>query len=741
MSSCFGLRKSRTDDREPLLPQYEDDTSLQRELHQKLHTYQMLRAFGQGYMPSTEQTIIHLRTLLAADILNPQDASLSDSGRILVKYTKRFLQELMDLLQHKVSEDQIQDFIYYLSRSRIHVDTDKIARRTARSNAQASARAAYDSFNTVSSLLLTNSDFRIFLSDLNTVAREVFQDTAQSVSKVADQAAKQIEGSAPNGNDLAKPTNGEVTAPSNSDLQQQVGDVAEVVASGTTTVIQDAEESALEKLKGDEGEAMIGRLKSAVSKLRQRPDYSESVSILSTLFKRIVLSYSRVAEDAAAAVEDSVNENAELDRAAKNLWLLVRSFGDTKAWDELESKFRQLSSHMEKDPEFEKSMIEVGNGIQAMLTDPSFFDDAQGRIDELREKSSQSKASQSMRDDVEAFIHQLDITIKSVLQDKDVARLIQTSTQLFQIVSPHHSLANQDLITDAVNVFIPLLINAVQYIPIPRLEVSTPEIDLLLEPLIISPGRTVNHTSFLPHHLRIETFNAFDVRAARFRTVTNSSHNVTFKLDGLSVAAQDVGFWFRTHAGIFRLADEGIASFALDERGMDIHVDVEIAKERMEKMVTLKDVRVHIHKLNYTLKKSKFSFLSWIIKPLLRPILRKVMEKQIAQAVAEFFHSANRELLFARERLRATRIADPKDLVTFFRAIAARLTPEDDGEVYTRLGVDEPGKGIFKGVYAPGSVVKVWREEAREAAERIEEGGDVRGWRNEVFDLHVRSMS
>ncbi|KAF2227670.1 hypothetical protein BDZ85DRAFT_254665 [Elsinoe ampelina] len=741
MSSCFGLRKSKDDDRQPLLPQYEDDTTLQRELHQKLHTYQMLRAFGQGYMPSTEQTIVHLRTLLAADILNPHDTALSDSGRLLIKYSKRFLQQLMDLLQNKASEDQIQDFIYYLSKSRIHVDTDKIARRTARSNTKASARAAYDSFNTVSSLLLTNSDFRIFLSDLNTVAREVFQDTAQSVSKVANQAAKQIENNAPNGNDLSKPTNGKVAAPTGEDLQHQVGDVVEVVATSTATVVQDAEESALEKLKGDEGDAMIGRLKSAVSKLRQRPDYSESVSVLSTLFKRVILSYSRVAEDVAAAVEDSVSENAELDRAAKNLWLSVRSFGDSKAWDELESQFRQLTSHLDKDPEFEKSMIEVGNGVQAMLTDPSFFDNAQDRIEELKEKSRQSKASQNMRDDIENFLRQLEVTAKSVLEDKDVARLVQTSTQLFHILSPHHSLANQDLITDAVNVFIPVLINSIQNIPIPRLEVSTPEIDLLLEPLIISPGQTINHTSFLPHHLRIETFNAFDVRAARFRTVSTSSHNVTLKLDGVSATAQDVGFWLRAHAGFFRLADEGIASFALDERGMDIHIDVEIAKERMEKMVTLKDVRVHIHKFNYKLKKSKFSFLSWIIKPLLRPILRKVMEKQLAEAVAEFFHSANRELLFARERLRATRIADPKDLVTFFKAIAARLTPEDDGEVYTRVGVDEPGKGIFKGVYAPGSVVKVWREEAREAAERIEEGGDVRGWRNEVFDMHVRAMS
>ena len=42
MSSCFGFRKSKGEDTEALLPQYADDTSLQRSLHQKMHTYQMI---------------------------------------------------------------------------------------------------------------------------------------------------------------------------------------------------------------------------------------------------------------------------------------------------------------------------------------------------------------------------------------------------------------------------------------------------------------------------------------------------------------------------------------------------------------------------------------------------------------------------------------------------------------------------------------------------------------------------
>src|ERR1700712_680476 len=122
--SCFGSRKKsrQNGDRQPLLPQYEDDTSLQRTAHQKMHTYQMLRALSKGFMPSTEQTIINLRTLLASDVLNPETAGLSDSGRKLIKYSKQWLQEFIDLLRNKNDGDQIQDFIWFLIHARMEVD-------------------------------------------------------------------------------------------------------------------------------------------------------------------------------------------------------------------------------------------------------------------------------------------------------------------------------------------------------------------------------------------------------------------------------------------------------------------------------------------------------------------------------------------------------------------------------------------------------------------------------------------
>ena len=597
---------------------------------------------------------------------------------------------------------------------------------------------AYESLRTVGSLLLTNSDFRLFLGDLGTIGRQVFSDTAFSLSGVAEEVGKKMEPSEEQSKQIEKPGADDRPPPGADDLQHEVVDVSKIVTNGLVKTGKDAASSLQKNVSGEQKDTLLERLKRAVVKLRKRNDYSDSVSTIGLLIKRYAVAYSRAADQTISAAQNDVQTNSELDRAIKNFWSLVSSFGDKKQWQLLEERFNKLMSHSQKDPEFEHLMMDVGNSVQKLLTDPDFFESADKKIQELRDKAKQVDSESDLRKDIDAALEQMQATFNSVLQDSDISNLISTSTKILHILSPLHTNTNPELVKDAIHVFVPLIIQAIQYIPIPRLEVSVPEIDLLLENLIIEPGRTVNNTSFFPYKFRVETYNDLRITKHKFRTTASTTNLVTLKIDGLTMRADDVGFWLRAHSGIFRLADEGIASFQLDDRGIDIAIDVEIGKEKLEKILTLRDVRVKVHKLTYSLRKSKFSWLAWLIKPLLRPIVRKVLEKQMATAISDGIHFANRELLFARERLRATRISDPQDVRTFIKAVMTRLTPAEDPDVYTAVGV-RPSEGVFKGVYAPGSVVRLYELEARRAAERIEDG-EVRGWRNEVFDVQTTMM-
>jgi Family of unknown function (DUF5923) len=602
---------------------------------------------------------------------------------------------------------------------------------------------AYESFRTVGSLLLTNPDFRLFVTDLSTIGRQVLADSAFTLSEAAERAGHKLELSQQEQRTIqGAGADDAVETPSKDEIAKKAEEVSKVIGNGIADVGKTVVKSAKENVSGEQSDTLLYRLKQTVLGLRKRTDYRDSVSTIAKLIQRYALAYSRAADATISTAKDDVQTNPELDRAIKNFWLLMRSFGDKGQWEQLKQDFEKLMEHANRDPKFENFMIDVGNTVQTMLTDPNFFDHAQEKIDELKEKSSKIGSESDFRTDFDKFLRQTQLTLQSAAGDDNISQLITTTARLFNTFSPENRIANPDLLSDSINIFLPLLFRSIQYVPIPRVEVSVPEMDLLLENLILEPGRNVNCTSFLPYRMLISTKNDIEIRKTHSKkTVSAMKSLISVSINGLSVSAQDIGFWVRGHAGLIRFADEGIASFALDERGIDITLNLEVGREKLEQILTLRAVKVHIHKLDYKLRRSKLSWLGWVFKPFLKHLVRRSLEKTIAETIANTLHTANRELLYARERLRATRIAEPQDLLTFVKAVLARLTPEEDPDVYTRVGVDAPKKGVFKNVYTPGSVVKLWHEEAMRAEESIEDGEERGGgWRNEIFDVPLAAF-
>lgn len=563
-------------------------------------------------------------------------------------------------------------------------------------------------------------------------------ETASTFSNQAAAAAKEIEPSEQENKAISSPGADEAPPPTAESIGQGAADVSKIISDSAAQTGQHTVKVTQDKFSGQQKQALLYRVKQAVLGLRRRTDYSDSISALSRLLQRYALAYSRSVDTSISSIKEDINTNAAFDTAIRNFWGLLSSFGQRSQWEQLEKDFKNVMQHSKSDPDFEKLVVEVGNAMQTLLTDPDFYDSVDERIQELRQKTKKYGVESGLRSDLDKFLSQAQVTLKSVMEDQDVIQLASTVQRIFNVLSPKGNVVNPDLITDSLHIFLPLLIRSIQHVPIPRLEVSVPEMDLLIENLVLEPGRSVNATSFLPYRLLITTRNDLEIRKAHSKRTTSHTRSLmTISISGLSVCAKDLGFWIRAHSGpIFRFADEGIASFYLDERGIDVTLDLEIAKDKLEEILTLRAVKVHIHKLDYKLNRSKLSWIGWLLKPFLKHLIRRSIEKTLAEGFADFLHAANRELVYARERLRATRIADPQDVTTFIKAVLARLTPEDDPDVYTRVGVDAPKSGIFKGVYTPGSIMKVWHDEADRAEEIVEIGEDTgTAWRNPIFDV------
>lgn len=590
------------------------------------------------------------------------------------------------------------------------------------------------------SLLLTNADFRLFVDDVATVGRQIFADTASSLADASKQVADEVQPSAEEEQALTGAGADEGRELSGEQVKEELSHIADIAGKGAAHTGKDAVKSAREHLSGRERDTLLYRLKKTVQNLRERTDYTDSVSTIAQLVKRYAAVYANAAEFTVDAAEEDLQMNDDLKEAVDQFWGLLRSFGNAEEWDKLQQKFHNLLRHANSDPEFERLMGEAGNSLQDMLTDPEFFNHAPEKLDELQQKSERVGSEAHLRQDLDDFLAQTKRALRSVPEDPAVTKLINATKRIYHNASAAYNDHKADLPADIVNVMLPVLLRAIQYIPIPRLEISAPEMDLLLENLILEPGRTVNYSSFLPYRLHLVTRNDIDVvKKHSKRTETAIKTIFTVTVQGLNISAEEFGYWLKAHTGLlFYFKDEGIASFYLDRRGIDITLEVEVGRNRLEQIFTLRGVRVRIHKLDYKVSKSKWRFLLWLTKPFLKHLVRRTLEKKIAEEIVAAAFALNRELVFARERLRATRIANPQDLATFVRAVLARLKPADS-DVEARVGIDPLKSGVFRDVYAPGSIVKTWHEEATRAQEAIEDGDETHGlgstWRNDIFDV------
>lgn len=182
------------------------------------------------------------------------------------------------------------------------------------------------------------------------------------------------------------------------------------------------------------------------------------------------------------------------------------------------------------------------------------------------------------------------------------------------------------LIKDLTNVIIPGIFENTRYVPIPRIEVSDPMIDAIVENLVIESD------NLFPNVLEFGNDNYF--RLGR-RQVSNKNENkVMIAASGVQCDLKDVAYYVKKKQGFPSLTDKGVMDVFMGGEGFSFKLAARNAqpKDRTH-FVAIDNVTVSVKNLNIKLKQSNHKLLFNIAKPLLlkvmRPVIQKVIEKQI----------------------------------------------------------------------------------------------------------------
>ncbi|KAI5290043.1 hypothetical protein KEM54_002589 [Ascosphaera aggregata] len=714
--------ENSTGEREPLLPRHEPyDAATQRLIRKRLRLYFARQALLDGYMPSTEQLVDHLRTIYAADFLNPDPSQIGPSGQQFIKDAKRCINRLITLLVEKNKNNALQDIIWLLSRQGEDVKPDNAVAMEGVKDVQGGLALL--------ALALTKPELRLFLQDLSIIGRILIADEGTDLCSAAAKLTEQPHA-----------TNGK--APSRfveQDQSQQVGDVlnrfqneAEVAIDSVTQQLTGAESFGIHP----EGKnTSFKRIKETITELRKQGDYEATVSAVTELIKNYGAEQGQASDEGGNSAETAAGwefRNKELRLTVPKLWDFSKKFGDIREWQALEQRLCDTADLLKPEPHLSAFRETAADFVHCLLMDPKFFETSILSIQEFRKKLVAQCAQPEALRSIDALLSQFSVTVESACKDQSFLEFYSSMQILKESISSAHRDSQSTLLIDLHQVIIPLLIRHLQSIPIERLGISVPEVDLLLENVILQPA--ANTSSLLPANILLTIQNDVSLKKvhakraqAGFRTMAKLT------TAGLNTRAVDFGYWIQVHpiALLPPFVDTGIASFQLDERGIDITVDLEFTHSPKEQLIILHGVRAVIYKLDYTLKSgNKWAIAWWLMKPFLKHMIRRLLEKKIAEDIVLAVHNLNRIVLFARTRLKGSRQFDINDATHVLRALFCNINTINYPSTEQRyVDASHHRPDVFLDCHTPGGAAQIWKDEARKASQVSSDN-----WRCAVFD-------
>lgn len=648
--------------------------------------------------------------------------NLSSEGQALVVDLRNVINEAKKLLLSKNEGNLIQEFVWD-AQSITGGNASSPNAPVDKATAQQHGDQALDGLKTLGRLILSNGQFRKLLDDALILARDMAGDAAQSAATrvnpdesrlaqidepaedntwhdVPDLSRENIKRQASDVYNKNKPfsqADVEQAAREGADAAQQhpTSDNQEAGQVGASTATErlrataeqnvpdetqerarNAKQAAAQKSRNylnkkmpqERREQTIWRLKKMVVEIQGHSDYQEAIETLLDLAEQYAGHGRDVSKQSVGTVKD-VRGDSALQRAETNLRILIERFANFTSADDLFESLNQLYRDADQDPELRNWFKQVDTFIRRCLREQGFIlqDQANEEWNQLYDKA-QFLFRERYRDHTDHLIDEVKFMADQFDQDPQNKAFAQSMEKLFldlgrdengkPVFKPH-------LIKDLTEVIIPGIFENTRYVPIPRIEVSDPMVDLVVENLVIESD------NLFPNALEFGSDNYW--RFGRKSVKSHRENKVMIAGSGMQMDLRDVAYYVKKKQGFPSISDKGVMDVILAGEGFSFKIAARNAHKKTDTthFIAIDNVDVTVKSLAIKVKKSNHKLLFSIAKPLLLKVMKPAIQKAIEKQIKDNFEKAD---AFAYEVYKEVQRG----------AEAAKEDPENAQNIYQR---------------------------------------------------------
>lgn len=432
----------------------------------------------------------------------------------------------------------------------------------------------------------------------------------------------------------------------------------------------------------------------------------------------------------------AVKEDPSIANATLQFRTIFERFANGKSMDGMQSALDQIYTDAQNDQELRGWWSKLNDYVHRCLLEPGFIleEEADKEARQLQ-KSGESFFQDKYRGHWEAFADQVQLFFTAMHHDPLNRRLgddVKRFTKDLLFNSEGNLTFKPHLWNDIRQTLLPTFIRQIGYVPIPRAEFSSPDIDLVIENLVLSGP------NLFPNVVSLESHNAFKFSPYEQLNKGLDTHHHKFRLGLSQIQAdiRDVRFSFRRKTGWPKIKDHGLADVILAGKGMSIDVELESVEKRRDSVVRVNHVHTSIDTLQFSIRDSKHDLLYKFVKSVATGTIKKAIQAAVDNAIRTAVGHLDDQLVQVRNTVddakksdETTRTQALKDLYSKKADTAqkkqaeAKETPGTFRIVANRDSVLNPDMGGGKGAMTN----KMWKTE-----DLAHSGKD---WHSPAFDL------
>lgn len=649
------------------------------DVNAKLQLYGIFTAFSNGKVPSNKQIDVAINSCLKSKPFASPSKKLSPEGHKLVGDLRDVIEQAKMLVLVKNQGNLLQDFIWqsqHLSGGDFKSPNAPVDKNTA----QQHGNDALGGLRALGTLIISNGQFRKLLDDALILFRDMAGDAATNAAnrvnpsedqlrQIDEPAADNTWHDVPNTKDMKSQFNDKYGHAFNKDKAKKVADDSanqgqtqdgrvDATAGAKNAANQISanipeEDKQKAKQKRDElnhksrnyinqkipqerRERTIWRLKKMVVEIQGHQDYLQAVETLLRLAEMYGAHGKNMGAQGQGAVKGAHTDDS-LNKAEADLRTLIERFANGTSLDDTFESIQAIYAAAERDPELKGWFRNLNAYVRKCLKQQGYImeDSAKDEWDRLYDqgryllKDKYKQHTNKAIDNIKFVGGQFD-------EDRQNKVFAESIRKLFLDLGQDEHGNPQfkpHLLKDFSEVILPGVFEHIRYVPIPRIEYSDPQFDVVVENLVIESD------NLAPNVLEFGSDNYW--RWGR-KSITNKNKNkVMLAVSGVQCDLRDVSFYIKRKQGFPSITDKGVFDLFMGGTGFSFKVAMETADPGDKThFFKIDRVDVDVKNLNIKLKQSKYKMLFTVFKPLLfkvvRPAIQKVLEKQIKDTAHQF---------------------------------------------------------------------------------------------------------